>query len=455
MKARWLTVLGLLAGAALAQSAAEFAWRGTLATPDKASLMRVALPSAALVRLQGAQAQDVRIFDAQGQPVPFALAQPPAQPSGPRDATPRYPALRLYGSAPPRAGGGGVQVRIDEGGTQRSVWVQMKPGASAPANADAPLPSVLFDTRGEKRSVSALVVHGQIPSNRPVTLRVSTSADLAQWTPARVRGPVFRFEGANAPRNDTLEFETPLALEGRYLRLDWQGEQDIAVEGVTGLVAKAAPKRQLVGATLPPGRADGASALEWELGFATPIAEMQLTTQRHNTLVPVRVLGRNQLSEPWRELARAVVWRLGVPGSEHANPATPMPQASVRWLRVEATHGMKLEGLPLAVSVAFEPVQLVFVAGGEGPYQVAAGRADTASSALPLSMIATAANVKIDELPLATVAQENAPAERADGIRGWLPRGVEPRTALLWAVLLAGVALLGGVAWSLLRQVNK
>lgn len=434
----------------------DFSWRGRLQVPPQASLVRVPLPASALMRLQATDAADLRVFDAKGQPVPFALANPQAQPAPPRDQTQRYAALAMSAAQPQgTAAASAVQVRIEEGGTRRSVWVQTRPAAPSGAQASL-LPSVLFDTRAEKREIAAIVVHAQLRPNRPVQPRISSSADLVEWTPVAVRGSLFRFEGDGAPANDTLELVAPMRLQGRYLRIDWDADEAITVQGMTGLAAAAAAVPGRVAATLPAPAADGPAALEWELGFATPIAELRLSTQRANTLVPVRILGRNAVSEPWRQLARTVVWRLGVPGRDHVNPATPMPGASVRWLRVEATHGTQLQGVQLTVEAAFDPLQLVFVAGGEAPYEVAAGRAATPAAALPLSMLANASSVQVDELPAATFAQvEAAPPGQRSGVAAWLPRGVEPRTALLWAVLGGGVLLLGGVAWSLLRQLNR
>jgi hypothetical protein len=440
---------------AWAQGPGDFSWRGRLQVPPQASLVRVPLPASALMRLQAADAADLRVFDAKGQPVPFALANPQAQPAPPRDQTQRYAALAMSAAQPQgTAAASAVQVRIEEGGTRRSVWVQTRPAAPSGAQASL-LPSVLFDTRAEKREIAAIALHAQLRPNRPVQPRVSTSADLVEWAPVAVRGSLFRFEGDGAPANDTLELVAPMRLQGRYLRIDWDAEEAISVQGMTGLAAAATvPLR--VAATLPAPTADGPAALEWELGFATPIREFRLSTQKSNTLVPVRILGRNAVSEPWRQLALTVVWRLGVPGRDHVNPATALPGASVRWLRVEATHGMRLEGIPLMAEAAFDPLQLVFVAGGEAPYEVAAGRAATPAAALPLSMLANASSVKVDELPAATFARvEAAPPGQRSGVAAWLPRGVEPRTALLWAVLGGGVLLLGGVAWSLLRQLNR
>jgi hypothetical protein len=104
----------------------------------------------------------------------------------------------------------------------------------------------------------------------------------------------------------------------------------------------------------------------------------------------------------------------------------------------------------------FDPVEIVFVAGGSGTYRLAAGRSAAPAVALPLRMLASTTPTRIDELPSARIArvESAAPAARPAWAR-WLPRGIEPRSAVLWAVLLLGVLLLGGVAWSLLRQVTR
>ena len=221
MKTRqWMIALGLAAGMSClyAQAPADFAWRGTLETPANATLIRAALPADALLRLRSPQAADVRVFDAKGLPVPFAFAAPVDKPPAARQPTASFRALTMYtaqaGSRIPRTG---VQVRMRDG-AERSVWVQMEAndsGAGADPAGATRLPSALFDTRGSSQRVSALVIKAQLPANAPVRIALETSTDLARWTPVPLRGRVFRFDGDNAPANDTLELEQPLALQGQ------------------------------------------------------------------------------------------------------------------------------------------------------------------------------------------------------------------------------------------------
>ncbi|CAN5561716.1 DUF3999 domain-containing protein [soil metagenome] len=444
---------------AAAQNAADFAWRGTLEVPPQASLVRAALPAQALMRLRSAQFSDVRVFDANGQPVPFAFAAPVNQPRPARQATAAFNALPLFSAQPGlQIPPSGVQVRVDEGGQQRSVWVQMKPqgAASAAASSATRLPSALFDVRASVQTITAIVIKAQLPANAPIRFNLSSSTDLSQWASVPLHGRAYRFEGDGAPVNDVLELDEPLKLQGRYLRLDWQGQDGVAVDALQGLIAPTAQQAAPVSATLPEPRRDGAQALEWDVPSATPLAALALSTSQANTLLPVRVLGRNQASEPWRLLSQGVIFRLGSGAAESANSPLPMPRLAVRWLRVEATNGLRLEGVPLTAKAVFDPLELVFVAAGSGPYELAAGRADTTAASLPLGMLAAVATGRIEDLPVARVtASTLRPDAPPSALERMLPRNVDSKSALLWGVLLLAVALLGGVAWSLMKQLNK
>lgn len=436
---------------------ADFAWRATLDTAGRSGLVRLPLPAEALGRLQSRDAADLRVFDAKGQPVAFALAVPPRPADAPRAQTPAFRALPLHaaptGARPPA---GVVQLHVDQRGEQQSVWVRLQNGAagSAPAATRA-LPAALFDTRSQKEAVSGFLVRATIPSNVPIRFTLSTSSDLASWTPVPVQGRVYRFEGTDAPANDRLELQAPLALQGRYLRLDWSGQDGVTVQSVAGLLAAGEPPRELPSLVLAAPHADGPSALEWQLAFATPIARLDLATSRDNTLLPLRILGRDRPSDPWRPLGQALVYRMGEAGQQGTSAPAVLARPSVRWLRVEATHGTRLAGVPLAVRVQFEPLELVFPVGQDGPYVVAAGRAGTQVAALPLAMLAATTATRVDALPTAGIASvQSTPAPGAGWSSRWLPRGMDSRSAGLWLVLVLGVLLLASVAWSLLRQVN-
>lgn len=433
----------------------DFSWRATLDTAGHLGLMRLALPAEALAQVQTRSAADLRVFDADGQPVAFSLTTPATAAGPARRRTAAVRALPLHAAeSGTRLPQGAVQLKVD--GQRQSVWVQLGAGR-ADADTDPKarrLPAALFDTRRLKDPVSGFAVQARLPANVPVQLTFSTSPDLAAWTPVPTTGRIYRFEGDGAPANDTVELTTPLTLAGQYLRVEWSGQHGVQVDALIGLLPSARTARPLPAMALQDPRADGDAAIEWQLGSALPVAQLEIRTERAGTLVPLRILGRNQPSEPWRFLGNTVVYRLGATGQENLNPPAVLPHPAVRWLRVEATHGMRIEAAGLSARVLFDPIDIVFVAGGSGTYRLAAGRPSTTAVALPLRMLAATTPTPVDELPAARIARvESTPPAARPAWARWLPRGVEPRTAGLWAVLLAGVLLLGGVAWTLLRQL--
>jgi hypothetical protein len=443
-------VASLIAASAWAAqpSVAEFGWRAPLDMPADAALARVELPATALAKLQSPDAHDVRVFNAAGEPVPFAWIAPPTSAAAPEERTRSYPALPLFAAARSANPKEAMQVRIEgEGG---SVWVRMD-GHSEPAGARK-LDSALFATQGERKRVAALDLQATLPANVPVRVTASTSEDLASWGVAPVRGRIFRFAGQDAPSNLRLQFDAPIDLKNRYLRLDWTGQDGVVIESITGVIASDAPAPRRVRIDLPAVRQTAADTIEIDTGFATPIAALALEAQRDNTLVPVRVWGSSDLSQPWRPLARTVVYRVGQGADRMDNPPVSL-RASARTLRIQSTNGAPLAASQLRIAAEFDPPQLVFVASGAGPFVLAAGHREAAAAALPATTITgMLGERKIADLPLA----QPGPATEAPvtaGAFAWVP-GAPGKSVVLWTVLVAGVLLLGGVAWSLLRQMK-
>lgn len=443
---------------AQAPQAAQFAWRAPMELPANASLARVALPVSALMHLQSADARDARVFNAAGEAVAFAFIGQSAPSALPLARTKSFTTMPLFSAVAgtnERARKGAMKVRIAD--ADRSVWVQID-GQTPVEGSATRINSVLVDLRAQKQPLSAIVVHGTLPLNAPVQVSASISSDLANWSNLPLRGRLYRFEPAGAPSNDTLEFESAATLERRYLRLDWAGQEGVAVTAIEGVIASDAPAPVRAHGVLPAARVEN-KGLEFQLGFATPVAALALAAPRANTLLPVRVLARNELSQPWRVIAQTVVYRVGEAGKEATNSALPLNGVSARWLRVESTNGVDLSASPLTATVQFDPVQLVFVATGSPPFELAVGRAATPAAALPAGMLAgTLGGKRLDEVALATLGT-SVVSDRSEASGGFLdrlrPEGVSQRAALLWAVLLGGVLLLGGVAWTLMRQLKS
>lgn len=456
-----LGTLSVAVAASDAPTPSEFAWRASLSVPAGANAARITLPAEAMVRLQSRDARDVRVFNADVEAVAFSVVAPTGSTADQIAQTRRYPALPLFTTARgTRPDKGSVQVQVDPTTQGGSVWVRFgdSRGAAggAPSAAAQRLPSALFDTRQDKQTITALNLQAVIPANTLVHFSLASSTDLAHWTPLAVKGPLFRFDGPGAPNNQVLALQHPLPLEGRYLRLSWDDQANVQVQDMAGHIAPSWTPPARVRAPLPAGIPDGNSSLTWALDFATPLAALHVRSARDNTLLPIRILGRDDAARPWRQLATGVVYRVGAAGQENSNPAVALGGASVRWLRVEASQGMALPVPDLQFALEFEPIQLVFLASGKAPFELVAGRARSTAAAIDSALLASVMAGKLQDLPSATITATRLQTDQGtdSALQRMLPPGTEQRSVMLWAVLLVGVLVLGGVAVTLLRQLS-
>ena len=460
-----LAVSAMNVMAADAPQATDFTWRAKIELPKGASLARVELPVEALLGMRSIAAHDVRVFNAVGAVAPFALlGGADLKRTSPVAHTTSYKAYPLFSTSPDqKPARGAVAVQLDAGDQSGNVWVRwertnMRTSAADAAASAKTLNAALFDLRTEKQNLSALALVLDMPRNALVPIQVAVSTDLKDWMPVATKGPLFQFDGTDAPANTTLELTQPLQVQGRYLRLSWPGQNGVTLRGLTGTVAASQTIAAPLRAALPAGTADGTGALNWVLPFATPIAAVHLQAPQNNSLVPVRILGRFEASQPWRTLAPSVVYRLDGAGQVRSNPPTALNNVSLHSLRVEAGKGIALPDGGLQATVEFAPVQVAFLASGAGPFTLAVGRAQTAAAAVDASLLGSVTPAKLVELPLANLSDAVVQTQAQNGLdraaSRWLPDGVSLRSVLLWLVLGAGVLALGGVALSLWRQME-
>lgn len=439
---------------------AEFAWRAPLAVPAGAGAAQLRLPAEAMRQLRSATAQDIRIFNADGEAMAMARIAPATRSAAAERTQPFIALPLMVSTSPQQPAGNAVRVQMETTASQGNVWVQMG-GASQASTTDKStdpmrqLPAVLLDTRSEKRSIAALQVNLTLPANSLVNMALSRSADLLHWTAVPVEGPLFRFDGAGAPENRTLALRQPLALQDQYLRLQWDDTAGVRVQDAVGLVQTAQQPALPVDAALSDAVAEGSQHLTWPIDFVVPMAGLQLRTSRTQTLVPVRILGRRDASQAWLPLAQGVVYRMGANGQEKTNAAISFDSTGMRWLRVEATHGMALPLPELSATAQFTPVQLVFLASGSAPFTLAVGRPDTAPATVDPSVLRAVLAGPLDRLPVATPGpgQVHDISHWSERLMNRLTGGGEQRKVILWLVLAVGVLALGAVAFALLRQL--
>ena len=459
---------GVAQAAADANSPAAYAIRVPVTLAADAPLQRVVLPAEVLVRLQSPGYADVRLFNGAGQPVPMALAGVAAA-SAPEELVtlPAYPILGAASTG--TAGLEGLSLRIEERQGQRVVQIDTAATTTTagPATPQA-VRGALLDARNVQLPVARMALDVDLPAGQPVTFRVQASKDLKHWQPL-AETVLYRADAAAAPTapgrlgNEQIDLQRA-DLKGHYLRVTW-GDAAVTLRGATLATSRSTGPRERVSASMATPALANPRELVFALPFATPVAALAITPPGSNVLIPVRVLGRNHREQPWSPLASAVVYKMATGGKEQASGPVELGGASVREIKIEADPKTPGFAAAPALALQFEPAQLVFLASGQGPFTLAAGLSGAtaaASAFLPLaSLVPGYQPAQENQLPvaLADVALADItggqPADGAQVPAAAASGGISTRSAVLWGVLLAGVAALGLMAWLLLRQTKQ
>ncbi len=480
--------LCIAACTAAAQTAAPIALQGP------GPYHRLVLPTAIYARAAAADLSDVRIRNAAGQPVPFAWldsaveptpAAPTASTAVPFFAVPRARAAEA--TTAQAAEGTALALRVRPDGSLALLPGGTATGAAAPANEWWIDASRLGGDLVQATFALAPGQQGVFP------FALDASDDLRRWRPLVAQDALVRLE-QSGQRIERLSVELD-AGPARYLRLRWLDPGRTAT---------------LIGVTLDSSRAAPAvaPALEWSAGVAPsactqdhcdypaprglPVDSLRITLAEPNVLAPVRIstlaapAGESRPARPhsplhllrhrrpssadrgqsadW-PLADTVLYRLDAPGggTELQSPPVTLDGAPHAVLRLSLERGTvaALGRSPPVLAFGARPRVLVFLASGAAPFALTwsapgAAASRDAANPLPLNVLMPGrpgdaraapsmgtASVTLAPLPSAAVAEKP-------------PTNATPTSTLpwLWASLALGLAVLGAMAWSLLRSLR-
>jgi hypothetical protein len=434
-----------------------FALRFPVQMQSSAGLQRLTLPPVALAAVQANNFADVRVFNGNGEAVPIAFLPHRAETT---TAAPRnvsiYP---INVTQKDEQNIGSLQLRIDERAGRRIVTVDGV-WPNAVSSSQTKVIGALLDSKSITAKLDALVVDAELPMGEPVSLSVSASKDLKNWRSV-AEAPVFRFGGDNAPGN----LRVPLggmSFDKEYLRVTWPSNAAIKLRGVQFIESPTVTPMVRSELLLAANLGTEKNELIVPVPFATPLHALDLRAAAPNTLVPVRVHARNAKNEPWRFVASNVIYRIASGNSEAMSPPIELNGLVARELKLEADRNPAAfsSSVP-TVRATVNPVSVAFVASGHPPFTLAVGNKDAKPVALPLlSVIPGYVDGNETKLAQATVDVANAiaapiaPPTVLASVKEKVGAPSE-RSLVLWGVLIAGVLLLGGLAWSLLRSAPK
>lgn len=429
-----------------AEQAVDYDTRVELRLEGQGPWYRLELPMALHFAARHADLRDLRVFNAEGESLAYALTRSSASE---RRARHEHD-VRWFPLRGPAQGAGDLpSVRVERSTT--GTVVQVVP--ESPTAAGEQLRGWLLDTSGVQAPLEQLSLDWRAGSDGFQHFRIEASDDLQHWEPWG-DGQVARLSFADQ-RIDQHEVSLP-GRTARYLRLLWQSPQqapELTAVKVVSASREGVPAAMAWSAPLEPVSAkDG--QYQWELPLGLPIERLRIAIERSGSLIPLQVEARRDGAPQWQPLASGLLYRLPQEGKDVAREELQLPGwMAVKQLRV--TVDQRAGGFGQQVprlEVGMHATQVVFLARGNPPFTLALGNPEASRVELPLATLVPgfdgASLEKMGRAEVLSIPPQTGAHPVPEPTAGQI---VWKRIGL-WAVLLLGVGLLGVMAFSLLKR---
>lgn len=416
----------------------DFAYGMPMRTPGEGAAYRLTIPLEVYRNVSHEDLSDLRIFNAQGEEVPYELRPLAAQASAraPEQVLPLFPL-----QADARATLNGVHVTVQSPGA--NVDLHASPWAAAPPA----IASYVLDARMLDRPLSALRL--QWPAGAPDfsgAVRVESSDDLSSWRVARAEAPVVNLRTGGAELvQDLVEFSDTRA---KFWKLTWLGKSPpFELSSVSARQARqevASPKSSVIVTGTPAAKSDGAVA--FDLGGQLPVTQVNLTLPDSNSALTLELLSRARPTDPWRPVFAGEFYRVGAGAGEHSNAPIRIRTNFDRFWLVRRIQPSGPIGR-LRLRATWNAREVLFLARGAGPFLLAYGNATAGQASISLAPL----------LQGITPQPATAGASFALGGAGRLHSrspGVPWKMAVLWSALGLAVLVLAWMAYQLTRQLD-
>lgn len=432
-----------------------------LTVSAKNAVVQLRLPKEVYLHSRSAELNDLRVFDAAGKALPYALVQPAAQ----AQASQRQVPVKVF---PVGMKGGGqagarsdVEIRTSPDGAVTSVTTRHS-GTGQAAGIEGSAALVLDTGRksgAEARPIDALVFtlpQGVDTYEGQVQLEVSD--DLQRWETAGYASLSWlRNSNQETLRSDRMEFA---ARDFRYARLTWREGKPILFASI---VAEAPVSTEtaiaLDSVTLKPRAGLFAGDLAYDAAIAIPVRRMDLLFAEQNIVLPAQVGNYMEVANPKGPKATrpefvprfyATFFTITQDGRKRSSGDIGFDEVHAQtWVvRPQAQTSAQPE-----MKLSWAPTSMVFLASGAAPYTLHFGRANAKPAQRDVAQVApgfTPAELQALEQAVPGVMRQTSVAAATDGDNAsrW-------RIYALWAVLVLGVAVLGWMARRLIGQMKE
>ncbi len=430
-----------------AESPREYAFGLSLDTSTASPWYRVMLPLSVYQQSTSPDLRDVRVFNQEGEAVPFSLVTT----TRPQPAPTTTP-LRLFAlnASPGGEEGSGEKIMLRARNGVEIVLEGQKAAAAGqhylltlPENAaEVPLSQLqlIWDAPQGSWQGTASVYYGE---------------DLKNWSALREEMPLLDvMSGQDRLKLDRIDTDLVLSPEAnRYLLLVLNtGHSALTLTGVNAINAPAQAGSEHISLAGEGERVSESEAV-WRWTHPQPLNAIGFMLNGDGVL-PVEIAWRSSDKDRWHTLKKEVIYQLGGKTSEPVS----LPGGLVEAVKINALNARLPENLP-GVTGQRVRYDLVFNAQGKGPYLLAWGNGAAKPASVEMDMLIPSGLRKtydLEALPMADTL-EAVPLGGEARLTATSAAEQESRmkTLMVWGVLIAGVLLLAGMAWRVWREVKK
>jgi Protein of unknown function (DUF3999) len=195
---------------------------------------------------------------------------------------------------------------------------------------------------------------------------------------------------------------------------------------------------------------NGIVNIDFETNGRYPASRMRIVLPQKNMVTNVSIQNKNTINEPWHPLANASLHNDNQ--NEHLIATTVARYWRLQFKQSDGGIGIENPSL----SLGWLPPTVIWNARGKAPYLLHVGNNPELVNTIDLStMLPKYTNQQLSALPIATATLIADSSPKATSKKSTWAKTTDYKSWILWGVLVIGVLLLAGMAYSLLKQTNN
>jgi hypothetical protein len=390
---------------------------------------------------------DVRVFNADGLPVPHALCVSPKT-QAPSVSQESLAVYRLQDIKSAASDGTRVEVQTP-GGAQISVQ-----GANQ-TDAERQTSAYVIDARGIVDELRAMQFDWSSPDGASeVRVSIQASDDLDRWR-TLVAGSTLLSLKSGEQQLRRHRVAIPQA-HYEYLRVERVDRgPPLQIDGVIAERVTPAPVIEPTWFFANPAAPSESAELSFDAARRAPITYARLALSQDNTSLRIAIDSRDDEKASWSTRWSGEAYSIITDTERRVSPPAEFAATTDPLWRVRLTNPGETFSQSPTLELGYRPARLRFLAQGEGPFTLAFGsrRAEASPARACEGLLADMKREDLEQNIGEAMAGLPRNLGGDDALRP-LPKKTPVRQIVLWGVLILGVGALVAMALSLLRRVK-